>query len=268
MSLPDDIEKVIKFIKESRATLAAFIDTAGKLGMPVRMLRKVQDQYTIKFEFGSGTDHVEPFWNNLVLYEDTVQGLKRSGKRPISDISVQTLYHEATHAVIDIDDIDDTYMFDNAMIEFKRAKLTNGKLVSDTERVAQEAAGCYVGHRAATAWGVWQMMVNLNGVMDDVEINKITAGRGQELINLFTRDAGIPGYYEREMRRRVFGYQDVGSRQIYVADYPIPQQLQAYSDGVLLENAIRDTFADMGPYQPVYERLKARLAKLGLKEKP
>jgi hypothetical protein len=63
------------------------------------------------------------------------------------------------------------------------------------------------------------------------------------------------------MRERVFGYQMVSGRQVEVADTPIPQQLEAYCDGVILENKIKDHFHHMHPLPVHYARVQARLDK-------
>ena len=52
MAFPRD-----KFVDQSKIVLAQFIDTAGNLGMPVNVLRRVRSDYTIKFKRGDGDDH-------------------------------------------------------------------------------------------------------------------------------------------------------------------------------------------------------------------
>ena len=151
MAIPRD-----KYVTESNVILSQFIATAAGLGMPVALLQKVRKDYTIKYKRGTGLDHVKTFWNDLVLYEPTVQGLRQPGSQWADAVSVQTLYHEATHAVIDIDDVDDNGLFKEAVYLYKQARLTNGRAVDDPERVAHEAAGTYVGHRAASAWQIFQ----------------------------------------------------------------------------------------------------------------
>jgi hypothetical protein len=262
MAIPRD-----KFITESNVVLGNFIATAATLGMPVTILHKVKKDYSIVFKRGSGTDHVKPFWNDLVLYEDTVQGLRQPGSQWASSVSVQTLYHEATHAVIDIDDVDENGLFKEAMFLYKKAKLTNGRTVDDPERVAQEAAGCYVGHRAATAWQIFPKIDLWNAVLDKLETKELKVERARELLSMTTNGTSIPEFYERNMQERVFGYQDVGSSQVSVANYPIPHLLKVYCDSVL-ENKISDTFAQMWQFEPRCERLKARLAGQGFQEKP
>lgn len=268
MSWDQDIQNLIKLYKDSEVTLTRFIQAAGNVGMPVRMLKRVREEYTVRFLPGGGTNYVEWFWNNLILYENTVKGLRRVGKKPASSTSVLNLYHEAAHAVIDIDDIDDTSMFDSARIEFARAKLTNGKRVSDADRVTHEAVGCYVGHRAAMAWAVWEKLAIWNDILDSVEAGTVTVAHGQNSLNVISEGAGISGWYDLKMQEQVFGYQEVGSKQIFVANYPMPSGLRAYCDGILLENKIYDTFARMSPYTVSYDAIKVRLAKVGLREKP
>jgi hypothetical protein len=261
MTIPRD-----QLVDQSNLILAQFIDAASNLGMPVNLLRRVRSDYTIKFKRGDGDDHVSPFWNDLVLYETTVNGLKQPGSRWADAVSVQTLYHEATHAIVDIDDVDDNGLFKSAVFEYDRAKLVNGKRVDDPDRVAQEAAGCYVGHRAASAWQIFQKIEFWMSVLDQHETGKMTAARARELFSMTTQGVSIPEYYERLMRERIFGYQEVGSGQVSV-NYPIPNLLRVYCDSVL-ENKILDNFAHMTLYTSRYDALKQRLAKLGLPEKP
>ena len=261
MALPRD-----KFIDQSKIVLAQFIDAAGNLGMPVNVLRRVRSDYTIKFKRGDGDDHTSPFWNDLVLYETTVNGLQQPGGRWADSTSVQTLYHEATHAIIDIDDVDDNGLFKSAVFEFDRAKLKNGNRVDDPDRVAQEAAGCYVGHRAASAWQIFQKIEFWMTILYKYETRQMAADRARELLSMTTTGVSIPEYYERLMRERIFGYQEVGSSQVSV-NYPMPNLLRVYCDSVL-ENKILDSFAQMTLFTSRYEALKERLAKLGLPEKP
>jgi hypothetical protein len=261
MAFPRD-----KFVDQSKMALAQFIDTASNLGMPVNLLRRVRSDYTIKFRRGDGVDHIKPFWNDLVLYETTVQGLQPPKSRWADSQSVQTLYHESTHAIIDIDDIDDNGLFKSAAFEFDRAKLINGSRVDDPDRVTQEAAACYVGHRAANAWQIFQKIEFWMTILDKRETGEMTAERAREVLSFTTNGLGIGEYYERQMGKRIFGYQDVGSRQVDV-NYPIPNLLRVYCDSVL-ENKILDSFAHMTLFTSRYEALKERLGKLGMPEKP
>lgn len=265
MAIPQD-----KFVVKSKVVLAKFVETAKNLGMPVRLLNKVWDDwsYSIVFKRGRGLDHVSEFWNDLVLYEPTIKGLEQNGSQWADAVSVQTLYHEATHAVMDIDDVDENGLFKSAAFEFKRARLTNGQIVDDPDRVTHEAAGSYVGHRAATAWQIFPKMELWLAVLDKIELKQFTATRGREILAMTTGGLTIPEFYERQMQERVFGYQEVGSSQVSVATQPIPTLLKAYCDGDLLENKIFDTFAYMWQFESRYERVKAQLAKLGLPEKP
>ncbi|NOT83617.1 MAG: hypothetical protein HOP02_02310 [Methylococcaceae bacterium] len=252
----DFLDNYLQEWNKNMATLLRFIEIAEEYGMPVKLLRRVNKNYTIQFMLGTGTDATETFFNNLYLYADTVHGLQHSSKVRASEVSVQTLYHEATHAFIDIVDADETSMFKNAVSEYKNSKLKNGKTVDDPERVAHEAAAGYVGHRASTLWMVGVKITLLTSLLDSIATKQLTKVKGEQLIEIV---GSIPDFYNREMQKRVFGYQMVGSAQVGVANQPIPQQLQAYCDGIILENKIKNSFNLMKMFGFSYEPLQRHL---------
>ena len=72
----------------------------------------------------------------------------------------------------------------------------------------------YVGHRAASAWQIFQKIEFWMTILDKYETKQMAADRARELLSMTTNGVSIPEYYERLMRKRIFGYQEVGSGQI------------------------------------------------------
>ena len=247
--------------KQKGATLQRFIHMAEVHGMPVKFLRTVMREYTIKYDPGSGTAHTEPFWNNLILDDDTMSGLLDPENVRGSNGSVSTLYHEATHAYIDIVDLDDENLWAEAVWLYKRAKLKSGKKVSEPDGVVNEAAAMYVGHRASSMYRVWRQLAQLNSFLDAVETKKMTPARAANLIGISVPEGSIEAAYNRAMREVVFGYEaQGGDKQDPVASEPIPQQLRTYCDAVILEDKIQNDFRSMKMFQFDYARLQERMA--------
>jgi hypothetical protein len=90
-------------------------------------------------------------------------------------------------------------------------------------------------------------------ILDKHETRQMTADRAREIMSMTTSGVSIPEYYERLMRERIFGYQEVGSGQVDV-NYPMPNLLRVYCDSVL-ENKILDNFAHMTQFTSRYDAL-------------
>jgi hypothetical protein len=198
--------------------------------------------------------------NDLVLYKNTWGGLNEPGITG-SYGSVNTLYHEATHAYVDLVDLDDENLWAEAEWIYGRARLQSGKKVSDPNRVVNEAAAMYVGHRAAHMYRVWGQMAQLNSYLDLVEAKKMTPARLAELIAMSVPEGSIEAAYNKEMKEVVFGYDAKNDGdQDEVASEPIPQQLRTYCDSVILEDKIKNDVRSMKMFQFAYDRLQGRLA--------
>jgi hypothetical protein len=248
------VENALKLLKEGATTLAQFIDIAEAQGMPVKVLRRVKEGYSLKP--WADSDGSRMTLNRLDLTESTMSGLRQS---PISTSSVGTLYHEATHAFLDLTDDDETSMFENVMSVYKDALLFDGTHVSDPERVAHEAAAEYVGTRAALTWQAMIMMAAAEGILDDVDSGKSTAA---DAVGDIGRMAPIPLTYNDQMQQRVFGYEEKSGSQVSVALQPIPEQLKDYCDNVILEGKIKDDFALMKQFHVQHDRLQTRYQRL------
>jgi hypothetical protein len=175
--------------------------------------------------------------------------------------SVNTLYHEATHAYIDLVDLDDENLWAEAVWIYKRAKLQSGKMVSHPGRVVNEAAAMYVGHRASSMYNVWTKMAQLNAVVDLVDAKKLTPAQMDSVIARYLPEGTIEAGYNKAMREVVFGYDADGlGPQDEVIGQPVPQQLRTYCDAVILEDKIKNDFRSMAVYRFAYDRLQDRLA--------
>jgi len=215
--------------------------------MPTAFLTRLINDYKFDFESGTGTDHVKSGWwhHELVLYEKTWKGLSRPDFA--DSISVLNLYHEGTHAYIDLVDYDQTREFGEAMKHYEWAKLTNGDKVwpdVDTERAVQEAAAMYVGNRAATVWKTWARLKLLDQLVKKVSDGKLTVAKGIEIMRN-TGKSTVANDYWADMSERVFGYVERDGKQVEVADRPIYYKLADYCDRVILENSISDHLVKM-----------------------
>src|SRR5215831_8012546 len=164
----------------SLADVRSFIKQAQQYDMPTAFLERLVNEYKFDFETGRGDDHVSyvPWHHELVLYESTWKGLSRPDFA--DSTSVLNLYHEGTHAYIDLTDYDQTREFGEAMKYYEWAKLKNGDKVwpeVDTERAVQEAAAMYVGHRAAMVWKTWARVKLLDKLVKSVSDGKMTVAK-------------------------------------------------------------------------------------------
>jgi hypothetical protein len=233
----------------SLAILNKFITVASKHGTPVQFLRRVISDYDIKFKSGTGSDNVSQFWNEMRLYRNTVIGLQRP---PLADSgAVLNLYHEATHAVMDLDDAGEESWFKRAEQYYDGAPLSNGDTVSKTEIVVDEVCGTYVGHRAVTVWNAWKRLDFLSEVTLLVAKGKKSVDEGKRLILL--NSVPIAVEYDQKMKERVFGYEPDGGEQAQVQKDIYPG-IRPYCDR-LLENKIFDQFHQMTQLRLNYETL-------------
>jgi hypothetical protein len=239
------------------ADIRTFISQAASYSMPTAYLTRLVNEYEFDFEDGPGTDHVRDGWllsHKLVLYEPTWRGLTRSDFADV--VSVQTLYHEGTHAYIDLVDYDDSREFGEAMQYYEMSKLADGNYLfeTDTERAVQEAAATYVGHRASTLWKTWWRVKFVAQLVKNVADGQMTVARAIELMKL-TGKSTVRNDYEAAMRQQVFGYvsPDRFSDDQVQLTKPIYYKLSAYCDRMILENSIADSFDHMPQINMVLE---------------
>jgi hypothetical protein len=226
-----------------------FITQAQQYSMPTAFLTRLVNEYKFDFETGSGTDHVSyvPWHHELVLYENTWKGLTRPDFADAG--SVLNLYHEGTHAYIDLTDYDESQEFGEAMKYYEWARLKNGTpgyVVADleTERVVQEAAAMYVGNRASTVWRTWWRVKFLDQLVKNLSDGKMTVAKAIEIWQS-TGTSTIANVYWAAMTDQVFGYVERDGAQFEVADKPIFNKLADFCDRTILENKISDQLIHM-----------------------
>jgi hypothetical protein len=204
---------------------------------------------------------------------------------------VEELYHEATHAYLDLKlgprgpegynpfqySHEDLFTNPHAQIERKLASpkvqrvmdkaegYYKGKrldlpvrkaapfgLVSDPELVAHEAAAMYVAHRAAWLW--W--------TLDRLEwCYQVLGGElsGKPLkAALSTVKQAVPEY-QVAMTERVFGYEERRGKQ-YRTLAPIPASLRKLCDATILEGKVPDSFFLSPRLSELYWKVIARAA--------
>ncbi len=223
------------------------IALADEYGMPVKFLRRVMSNYKLDIQYDGTTDYTRPFFDKMVLTGSTVNGLAGSGSG-----SIGTLYHESTHAYLEIVNAWNLSEFKDIFSYYEKAKLRNGETVDDVKRVITEAAAEYVDNRASAVWEVWRSIALAKNGLKTLREFKGKLAEGTYSIR--ERIADIPENYNKAMKEMVFGYQDFDGQQIKVVNQ-IPQQLQRYCDGVILEGKIMNHFEAMTVFSSPYRLL-------------
>jgi hypothetical protein len=222
-------------------SLRGFIAAAEKFGLPVKALRFVEDNARLVSSDSRDSEDYRPFRQRLRLSRDTLSALSALAPEfPSEAVEVQIVYHESTHAYLDIKSKDDGDL-QRAMvkwaIQYDDAPLEDGSKGDDPTRLVTEAAAEYVGHRASTYWSALESM---NYVEAQQKKNKAS---GRAFWDFFQR---IPLRYNRPMAERSFGYQDRGpfwnTRQVQTTK-TIVAELKDYCDRVILEGRMPDQFA-------------------------
>jgi hypothetical protein len=129
-----------------------FVQQVESYGMPAIFLRLVATKYT--FGQTSGISNTNTWLNNMDLDDSDVATLLarfRPGGTLGESTTIGTLYHESTHAYLDLRDGEKKFkdFIRDGENYYKGASLAGGKTANDPDRIFQEAAASYVGHRAA-----------------------------------------------------------------------------------------------------------------------
>ncbi len=234
-----------KMMKDISTKIPPIINLAEKYNLPVEYLRYVVANYGrfYTLEKSEGTSYTDTIFDEIHLEPGLVESLNNldpSDFMPESD-SLQTLYHEMTHAYIDLRENEwaTKELIASAETYYEGAKLQNGEEVGRTYQVVQEAAGAYVGHRVATYWNALQglhwLRNNYSKGIDPLKYGKNSNGSLAE----------IEKTYNAEMSRIVYGYeQGLFSGQIPVKK-PIFHRLKYFCDTVILENKIKAEFSEL-----------------------
>ncbi len=220
-----------------------FIAAATDLGMPTGFLQEIGADYTIVM---GDKDAILPRIDMLILRRDTLGAVDElSPDLPFGERSaIYTLYHEATHAWLDLhaDASPVAGVIADGEAHYTDAPLTDGRATSDAHRLFQEAAGDYVGSRMAHWWAA----------LADLAVAAATGTLTE------ARRAAIASAYEAAQSETVFGYSPeggllgIGAAQVET-ERPAPDELRAFLDCVLLEGKVPSGFAAV----PAFARFSA-----------
>lgn len=270
------------------ALLSSFITQASSIGLPVKMLSYVQQHY----DLGTTTKprgFTDPSRNRFRLNEDKAADLKSAaiggavtdGKVTFHDEedAVNELYHEATHAYIDLK-LDEARavphrfrrLIDNGpQLAARRVEaviaeaasyydvtMVKGRLtpiVGEGSDIAHEAAAMYIGRRASMYWRTVDALAFNRDWLNKKIRSKDTEQVDEESKGIFTLQA----QYNKVMADLVQGYYTTGitwfvwsnKKQREVQGRKIPSTLKAMCDD-LLEHKI--------PYHFSAAALLSRLA--------
>jgi len=237
--------------RAARQGFVDFIVRAEHFGLPVGMLRDVaRSDYTYR---QGGPTSVSP-WLDTMTFEpaDLASVANMSPSKPRKEArGVQTIYHEATHAWLDVkkDTAEVRVLRQQGLEYYKEAPLTAGR-ADDPERIFEEAIASYVGHRTAA---YWQALEELTIISDTLTTKPTPDAQARILAHAKT----VRATYERLMGERVFGYQTPGwwsSQQIYTKRI-VSSQIKTFADTRLLENRLPDQFARTGSPKAIWDRL-------------
>ena len=208
-----------------------FIREMQSHGLPVRFLRKVERDVPI--DLGTSIDAYRD--NQLFLTDETLTEVEEMelGNATGGSRAIQTIYHEATHAYLDL--MKDHPRFRRFMARGERhyegAPLAGGEVADDPWRVFQEAAASYVGHRVSAWWLAYDTLAIR------IQRHRLT----DRVLGQIRRD------YDAAMAERVFGYEyeggflGIGDEQVETTR-PMTTEMKTFLDRELLENKIPERF--------------------------
>jgi hypothetical protein len=244
----------------AKVSFSDFIVRAEQYQLPVGFLRTIsRSSYT--FSYGDSA-YVSPWTNRMVLELSTLElGRDMAPSLPMGEApAVQTLYHESTHAWLDLQE--DTpkvvKLVEEGETYYKDAPLTGGQKADDPERVFQEAMASYVGHRAATYWSALESLTLAEDMAKEPE--KLEPKKRAMLLKI-VREARAR--YGREMGLRVFGYQNTPGWFNFSSDQVettkvISSAMKNFCDRELLEGMIPDQFERKKTLTDLWAKLRAK----------
>jgi hypothetical protein len=264
----------------------SFIVLAEQAGLPVKMLRAVQQNYSINVTT-RGSGYTDPARNKLYVNAEKYDLLKgaRLGpggahNQPFQDEfeAVNELYHEATHAYMDLalgrgkEDAylaNETRRFESVFAKRVISKYSNyyfgaqlrearpcswrdhwrGKLVNrvtNSEDVLHESIAMYVGMRAAQYWRSFDKLTLFRDHSDARNWGKVLKFVQEEVLQ-----------YNKAMSGRVVGYEDRCGVTVPLANRAIPDEVRDLCNR-LLENKIPDNLFEAPKLSQLYRDISAR----------
>lgn len=249
--------------------LQPFILVAERAGLPVKILRYLEQYYSIHTTKQAGYTDVR--LNNLYLNRRNYDLLKGARLGPTDRAGVQMiesegeavneLYHEATHAYLDLklgrgadDHISQNYYEKDHELQYPkkifekyrhyyagaslrepiqcRMRNVPQGMVSDPETVLNEAMAMYIGTRASQYWTTMDRLTFFRDTAKSSNRDKLLRFVASEIME-----------YERTMANRVVGYDEFCGKQSAISDKIIPEEVKVMCDRIL-ENKIPDKFLD------------------------
>ncbi|CAN92241.1 hypothetical protein sce2082 [Sorangium cellulosum So ce56] len=232
--------KYINNVLYAVTAFSKFIENAKKYGLPTKILERIKfPERTI--ELGNA-DQYNPVLNTLSLRKDTLQSVENMAPTlPFGESSsIQTIYHESTHAILDLLENDPKFakFIKAGVAHYQGAPTTAGKPTNDPERVFQEAAASYVGGRVASWWSALECLTVATTIPVDKRAKWVARCRKE---------------YDSAMTERIFGYSYEGiwaqlSNDQTSTTRAISEEMKTFMDQELLEGKIPDSFASVSHF--------------------
>ncbi len=212
----------------------AFIANAEFYGMPVTFLRAVGKGYTFQGTATAGPfadEAANVFLNTITLRSDTYDALADLDiEKPFGEATaLQTVYHESTHAYLDLMENDPKFaaFIKEGVSYYTGAPLKGGGVSRTPDRLFQEAVASYVGNRVASWWLAFEVLTSL-----------ASAPRTDQGVRERLKRRALKSQtdYDKAMADRDFGYEEKSwhsSDQIETAK-PISEHLRTFLDHELI----------------------------------
>jgi hypothetical protein len=239
----------------------AFIADARRSDLPVKFLQEVASS---NYSFVPGwTSLVFPTINVMMLHSSD---LPPSGYPSFESLGVVagvgTVYHESTHAWIDINSgrPQVAALIASGIQHYESAPLEQGRTADEPDRIFQEAIASYVGHRAAS---YLHTCIVLKQVDSKLKRGVRMEERSLKRFLQIARQASDE--YDRNMSERLFGYQNQG----WVWEKGDSQKetlrgmtnaMKRFADELLLENMIPDFFSRTSQPAAIWRKLQREYA--------
>jgi hypothetical protein len=244
----------------ARSGFGIFIKAAERHDLPVGFLRYVsQSSYT--YSTSDSSSYVLPTFNHMVLEEGAVEsGANLALPLPMGESSaVQTIYHETTHAWLDLKENDPevSALMKHGETYYRSAPLLRGAAkADDPSRLFHEAMGSYVGHRAGSYWAALEGL----SIVNNLATKGIDPAKRAKIIRM-ARSARSE--YGRAMGERVFGYQNgpgwfSAFREQNDTTKIISDKMKDFCDRTLLETKIPEQFERKSKLVELWNQLRTK----------
>ena len=244
--LPGTIEREFK-VYGPKNVILDFRDRFRKavgddFNLALKMVTDVVHKTRIEMDDSIEPDKYVPFFNLMNLSKETLSGLTNLTSPTGSFFNVtsmQTLFHESTHAYLDqlnkSNNEEYHKIHDEAVEYYKSGILKDNTKVTDPERVFQEAAATYVASRTD----------NYLNTYNEIKLQNLLFKKGKIDFETYQRKVDVIGKrYDAELSDLTQGYQEKGvfnNEQVEVKT-PMPQTLKTFLDTHILGPALTNRF--------------------------